>query len=88
VRQREAEFTDRGLTHDALIAEIEATAAAVEKALSSLDPARLSEEMPVTPPQHAGRTIGFFLIQLVCHFQRHRGQLDYLRRILEAKNAE
>ena len=88
VRQREAEFTDRGLSHDALVAEIEATAAAVEKALSSLDSARLSEEMPVTPPQHAGRTIGFFLIQLVCHFQRHRGQLDYLRRILEAKNAE
>jgi hypothetical protein len=38
--------------------------------------------MPVTPPQHKGRTIGYFLIQLVAHFQRHRGQLNYLRRML------
>ncbi|MDB4587656.1 sulfotransferase domain-containing protein [bacterium] len=82
VRQREAEFTTTGLTHDELVAEIESTAAAVAVALDGLDPNRLAEEMPVTPPQHKGRTIGYFLIQLVAHFQRHRGQLNYLRRML------
>ena len=47
----------------------------------------LEMEMPDPPPHHVGKSVGFFLIQLTCHLSRHRGQLDYLRRISkERKN--
>ena len=84
VRQREAEFSTRGLSHNEIVAEIEATAATVEAALTGLDSNRLNEEFLNPPPLHQGRTVRYFLIQLVSHFQRHRGQLDYLRRMLGA----
>ena len=62
------------------------TRAAVAAALGRLDAARLQDEMPDPPPQHRGRTIGYFLVQLCCHLSRHRGQLNYLRRILEGRD--
>jgi len=86
VRRREAEFTVTNLTHEELVEEIKATAAAVDAALRDLNPQRLAEPMSDTPPHHKGRSIGYFLIQLVAHFQRHRGQLDYLRRILSTNS--
>jgi hypothetical protein len=85
-RDRADEFCARDLTKKALLDEIQATSAAVDHALTRLDKARLSAPMPDTPPQHKGRTIGFFLVQLCCHLSRHRGQLNYLRRILAGRN--
>ena len=38
--------------------------------------------MPATLPHRAGRSVGYFVMQLVAHFQRRRGQLDYVRGIL------
>ncbi len=85
VRNREDEFAARGLSKSELVQEIYATIEAVDKALSALDPARLAEPMADTPPQHRGRSIGFFLVQLCCHLSRHRGQLNYLRRLLAVR---
>ena len=85
LRRRDAEFSLRGLPRQALLDELEATRGAVGRALEDLDPARLAEPMPVTPPQHEGRTIGFFLVQLCCHLSRHRGQLNAIRRALAAR---
>lgn len=85
-RNRDDEFGARGLTREALIAEVHETRAAVEAALGRLDAARLHDEMPDPPPQHRGRTISYFLVQLCCHLSRHRGQLNYLRRILEGRD--
>ena len=82
-RHREDEFAARGLDRDELLEEIRVTREAVGAALMAFDPARLGEPMPDTPPQHKGRSIGFFLVQLCCHLSRHRGQLNYLRRILQ-----
>lgn len=84
-RNREDEFEARGLTRDALVEEVLATRDAVAAALSRLDAAQLQDEMPDPPPQHRGRTVGYFLVQLCCHLSRHRGQLNYLRRILEGR---
>lgn len=88
IRDRADEFEARGLSKAVLIEEIEKTRNAVDAALSSLDPARLSEVMGDTPPQHKGRSIGFFLVQLCCHLSRHRGQLNYLRRMLEGREIQ
>jgi uncharacterized damage-inducible protein DinB len=82
VRRREEEFNRHDLSKEELLQEIAVTIQAVTSALSSLTQDDLSKEMPDTPPQHKGRTVGYFLIQLCCHFSRHRGQLDYLRRML------
>lgn len=87
IRSREAEFSHMPLTKEEIIHEIRQTQEAVGSALDALHPERLHETMPDTPPQHQGRTIGFFLIQLCCHLSWHRGQADYLTRILAASQA-
>ena len=83
VRQLGTEFSARP-TKAELLAELEVTASVVERVLADLPPARLDEEMPSPPPHHRGRTVAYFLVQLVAHFQRHQGQADYLRRQLIA----
>lgn len=83
VRQRDTEFSARP-TKAELLAELEITASVVERVLADLPPARLAEEMPAPPPHHKGRTVAYFLVQLIAHFQRHQGQADYLRRQLMA----
>lgn len=85
VRQREAEFSGTPKPKAEVIAEIARAREAVDGTLSALDPARLADEMPSPPPHHAGRSIGFFLIQLSCHLSRHTGQANYLRRMLAAQ---
>jgi uncharacterized damage-inducible protein DinB len=84
VRNRDAEFAHQPLSKDTLLAEIELTITDVNNALSKLTAEDLTREMPDTPPHHKGRSVGYFLIQLCCHFARHSGQLNYLRRMLTA----
>jgi uncharacterized damage-inducible protein DinB len=84
VRKREEEFSRRDLSKADIIQEIQRTRKAVDEALLNLSHGQLNDEMADTPPQHKGRTIGFFLMQLLCHLSRHRGQLNYLRRVLSA----
>ena len=85
VRQREQEFSGHPLPKEEVLAEIDRARAAVDAALSNLDPTRLDALMPSPPPHHAGRTVRFFLIQLSTHLSRHTGQANYLRRILTAR---
>lgn len=82
LRNREAEFAHQPLSKDTLLAEIELTITDLNNALSKLSAEDLMREMPDTPPHHKGRSVGYFLVQLCCHFARHSGQLNYLRRIL------
>jgi len=86
LRNRDAEFNKQDLSLEELLLTVDETIEAVQHAFRKLTDADLEKEMPDTPPQHKGRTIGFFLIQLCCHLSRHRGQLDYLRRISAAQN--
>jgi hypothetical protein len=85
-RDREAEFNRKDLTKDELILVIDETIQVVNLVLSDMKESELDRKMPDPPPHHQGKSIGYFLIQLCCHLSRHRGQLDYLRRINNAKN--
>ena len=85
LRDRYSEFNKKDLTKQELLLKIDQTIDAIQKALADLGPEDLDQPMPDTPPQHKGRSVGFFLIQLCCHFSRHRGQLDYLRRMKLAR---
>jgi len=82
-RHLDSEFTARP-TKLKLLNELETTAQVVERVLPQLPLSRLEEVMPSPPAHHQGKTVGFFLIQLVAHFQRHQGQANYLRRALQA----
>ncbi len=82
LRDRESEFSKRNLSKSELLQVLDDSINAIAAALDKLDPDSLDQPMPDPPPQHAGRTIRFFLIQLSCHLSRHMGQLNYLRRML------
>ncbi len=69
---------------EALLAELSAAGAAVSAGLEGLSPERLADPVPGAPAQHQGKSVEFFLIQLCCHLAWHRGQLNYVRRILGA----
>ncbi len=85
-RDIETEFNCKDLTKIQLIDIIQDTMKVVDNSLTLMDENKLNDEMPDPPTQHKGKSIGFFLIQICCHLSRHRGQLNYLVRILSAKN--
>lgn len=85
VRDKRNEFEPQYFSKEKLIQEIRDTQISVKNALMKINTEQLLNPMPDTPPQHKGRSIQFFLIQLSCHLSRHTGQLNYLRRILENK---
>ena len=85
IRDKNKEFEPQYFSKEILIQEIRYTQISVKNALNKLTSEQLLDPMPDTPPQHKGRSIQFFLIQLSCHLSRHTGQLNYLRRILENK---
>ena len=80
VRHREAEFEQRGLTREAVIAEVRAARTDVAAALAKLDPARLDEPFPEAIRGHLLPT-RMVLAHLLTHLSFHLGQLDYHRRV-------
>ena len=82
VRDRESEFRSHAVNRRDLLSELAATEAAVRAALNQVSAEALASPMPGAPARHEGRSVGFFLIQLCCHLSWHRGQLDYLQRVL------
>lgn len=79
VRQREAEFDQRGLSRAAIIEEVRVTRAEVAAALAKLDAARLGDPFPEAIRGHQLST-RMVLAHLSTHLSFHLGQLDYHRR--------
>jgi hypothetical protein len=83
VRDRDAEFSARGLPRAEILGRI---AHCQETVLSTL--ARLSDEEikapypGVAPPHMKGASTHLFLVYLASHLAWHLGQVDYHRRIL------
>lgn len=86
VRNREAEFADKHISKEKLLAEIEATKKAVVQTLTKMEAASLQKEYP---HQVFGEpmTTEYFLIHLSGHLTYHRGQINYHRRILTAPSS-
>lgn len=83
VRNRDAEFGDRGQSREKLRAEIRAAVAEVDKTLADLDDAKMESVFPLPVGQSQKRVLtGDFLVHLAVHFTYHLGQLDYHRRLL------
>lgn len=81
VRNREAEFSTRGLSRAELQRVVQATIAEVEAALERIGEAELEAPYPIPIGDRRVRTAEF-LVHLAVHLAYHLGQLDYHRRIL------
>jgi hypothetical protein len=84
VRDREEEFAVRDLPRTELRARIDAAAAEVGAALSSIDPDWLAQQFP-DPVGGARLGTGTLLLHLVAHTGYHLGQLDYHRRVVTGR---
>jgi uncharacterized damage-inducible protein DinB len=82
IRNRDAEFSTKGLTKEELLSEIAKTRKAVSLALQNLNPALLETTYPVEVFKDP-MTTGYFLIHLSAHLGYHLGQINYHRRLLQ-----
>ncbi|MES2329512.1 MAG: DUF1572 family protein [Bacteroidota bacterium] len=81
VRNRELEFTDRGVKREWLVARLEELIPMINETL-----AKLSDDMESDYPlifDNAKCSNSYVLTQLLLHLNYHLGQVNYLRRIFE-----
>ena len=81
IRDRDAEFADKGVSRDALLSTIDSTIAVVRETLGKLTDEDLSKTYPIEVFGHP-MTTGYFLTHLTTHFNYHLGQINYHRRLL------
>jgi hypothetical protein len=82
VRNRDLEFSQKGLPKEELIRRINDTITVVDNTLSSLENKDLSEEFPVKVFEEK-TSIEYMLIHLATHLGYHLGQINYHRRLLD-----
>ncbi len=81
VRERDLEFSRKGLSKSDIIIEIDFTAKMIEPVLDSLTDADLALPWP-NDTFGPGQTVGSVLIRVGIHLGYHLGQINYHRRIL------
>jgi uncharacterized damage-inducible protein DinB len=81
IRNRDAEFSTRGLSKETLLKEIDTTLSIVPETLGNLNPEQLGQQYP---EDVFGKpmTTGHFLIHLAGHLNYHLGQVNYHRRLI------
>lgn len=89
VRDRNAEFSRRGVSRDELAREIRQTIQVIENVLPRLS----SDDLALEYPEAVGGVrfpTGLFLLHLSTHIAHHLGQAGYLRRALtgESRHSE
>ena len=82
VRNREQEFSLTGVSRQQMITDIENTVEVVKKALPAISQAQLDEKYALE--MIGSHNTVWYLTYFYGHFQYHLGQINYLRRILEA----
>jgi hypothetical protein len=85
VRDRDLEFSARGVSRDVLSAELRKTIQVVDTVLPRLSEQVMSTDFPAVPGGTRVPT-GLFLLHLAAHLAHHLGQAGYLRRILSGEN--
>ncbi len=82
VRDRNQEFSEKGIPREELVQRIEALRQLTTTTLNSLTPGRMEEEYPI-PFDDKMVGVSYVLVQLLAHLNYHLGQVNYLHRILE-----
>ncbi|MEO8794334.1 MAG: DinB family protein [Daejeonella sp.] len=83
IRNREDEFSLKNLPAAQLISMIAETRKMISQVLENVSESSLQEDYPVLVFENP-QTTGYFLLHLCSHLSYHNGQINYLRRILEA----
>ena len=83
VRKRDKEFSEKNIPRSQLIVEVQQIIPLMQNTLPNLSKEQLQSEFPV-PLGGKNYVIEDMLILLLAHFNFHLGQVNYLRRILEA----
>ena len=80
VRDRDLEFSDKGISREKLLGNIEKTIPEVKNALEKLTDDDLAKTYPIEVFGHP-MTTEYFLVHLATHFNYHLGQVNYHRRL-------
>jgi uncharacterized damage-inducible protein DinB len=81
-RDRDAEFSRRGVPKQTLIEMVEETKQRVHTALAAMQTEQLDETY-VENVMGYEMTTRYFLLHLLAHLSYHLGQINYIRRALE-----
>jgi uncharacterized damage-inducible protein DinB len=84
VRDRDAEFSQKGLSRFQIREEIAAAITDLETSFDSIGPAELKSPYPLLIRERRLRTADF-LLHLSSHLAYHLGQVDYHRRLLTSE---
>jgi uncharacterized damage-inducible protein DinB len=82
VRNRELEFSLKGVPRSELVSKIEETILVVNNSLSRLTDEDLNAEYPILVFDKKTST-GYLLVHLATHLNYHLGQINYHRRLLD-----
>jgi hypothetical protein len=86
VRDRDAEFSRRGVSRSELLRLLDEAAAVVERTTATMTPAQWEEWYPLPVANRRIRT-GEFFFHLATHLAYHLGQVDYHRRVVTGNAA-
>lgn len=82
VRNRDLEFTSKGVKRKDLVAGLEQLIPMITTTLQRITPEEMEGEFPILFDD-ANNPVQYVLVQLLAHLNYHRGQVNYLRRIIE-----
>lgn len=82
VRDRDQEFTGKGVERKVLVAQLEKLIPMINETVNALTPEHMEAEYPIIFDDKK-RSISYVLVQLLLHLNYHLGQVNYLRRIFE-----
>lgn len=82
VRQRDLEFSRKGVERKELVAQLEQLIPLVTKTLKGLTQEQLDAAFPVMFDDE-NNSSSYVLVRLLAHLDYHLGQVNYLRRSLE-----
>ena len=82
VRKRDEEFSQKNIPREEMLANIDKVIAMVPGVLNSLSAEQLQQDFPFEV--FGKRPTEFYLLHFYGHLSYHLGQINYLRRILEA----
>ncbi len=81
IRDRDAEFSAKGVAREDLIKAIDDTKRVVRKTLEEISEAEFSDDYPLEFQDRVVKT-DFMLVHLAAHFSYHLGQINYHRRLI------
>lgn len=82
IRNRNAEFSIKGVERKLIIAQLEDLIELIHKIISPMSQVTLNVAFPIFFDKE-GATVHYVLTQLLLHLNYHLGQINYLRRSLE-----